>query len=133
MARPVLLDASGVLAWAYREPGAEVVDEVLTQAFITAPNMAEVVSKLVRNGVPGQEFATDLVSAGLTVVPLTWTHVRAVAQVQEAAQRLGGKHRLSLGDLCCLAFATVEDAEVLTADRLWGRLELRVRVRTIRP
>jgi len=133
MARPVLLDASSVLAWAYREPGADVVDAVLTQAFITAPNMAEVVSKLVREGVAGQEFATDLVSAGLTVAPLTWVHVRAIGQVQEAAQRLGSKHRLSLGDLCCLAFGSVERAEVLTADRLWGQLGLSIRVRTIRP
>jgi len=133
MARPVLLDASSVLAWAYDEPGAEVVDAVIGRAFITAPNMAEVVSKLLRNGVAGGSFADDLVAAGLTVLPMTWAHVRAIAEIQGAEEPIGGARRLSLGDLCCLAVGTVEEMEVLTADRTWARLDLKASVRTIRP
>lgn len=133
MSRPKLLDASCILAWAYEEAGADVVDAVITQAFITAPNMAEVVSKLQRAGGAGHEFADDLVAAGLTVVPLAWPHVRVIAEIQSSAEPFMGKGRLSLGDLCCLAFGTVEGLEVLTADRAWALLPLKTNIRVIRP
>ena len=132
MSRPKLLDASCVLAWAYEEAGADVVDAVITQAFITAPNMAEVVSKLQRAGGSGYEFAEDLVAAGLTVVPLAWPHVRVITEIQNSAAPFMGKRKLSLGDLCCLAFGVVEGLEILTADRAWALLPLRTKVQVIR-
>ena len=68
MTAPVLLAASCVLAWAFTEPGADRIESVLPDAYITAINMAEVIAKLDRLGAPGMTFAQDLVSAGLTVV-----------------------------------------------------------------
>ncbi len=129
MTRPVLLDASCVLAWAFDEPGAERVEAVLPDAYITAVNMAEVIAKLDRLGEPGASFADDLVAAGLTVVPMGWPQAALITTVvaREAPTR-----RLSLGDLCCLSYAIQQDMDVWTADRDWGRLGLPATVSVIR-
>ena len=48
MSQPILLDASCVLAWAFGESGAQLVEAVLPTAYITSVNLTEVVDKLER-------------------------------------------------------------------------------------
>lgn len=62
MSRPILLDASCILAWDFGEPGADKVETVLPVAYITAVNLTEIVDKLERHGDEGIEMAADLVA-----------------------------------------------------------------------
>jgi PIN domain nuclease of toxin-antitoxin system len=129
---PVLLDASCVLAWAFTEPGADQIESVLPDAYITAVNLAEVIAKLDRLGPPGVTFAQDLVSAGLTVVPMGWPQTCQITTVLALEATKGGRRRLSLGDLCCLAYAIEQQMQVWTADRAWVDLDVPANVLVIR-
>jgi PIN domain nuclease of toxin-antitoxin system len=129
---PVLLDASCVLAWAFTEPGADQIESVLPDAYITAVNLAEVIAKRDRLGPPGVTFAQDLVSAGLTVVPMGWPQTCQITTVLALEATKGGRRRLSLGDLCCLAYAIEQPMQVWTADRALADLDVPANVLVIR-
>ena len=132
MTAPVLLDASCLLAWAFTEPGADRIESVLPDAHITAVNMAEVIAKLDRLGTPGMAFAQDLVSAGLTVVPMGWPQTCQITTVLALEATKGSRRRLSLGDLCCLAYAIEQQMQLWTADRVWADLDVPANVLVIR-
>ncbi len=50
-----VLDSSAVLALLLNEPGADKVKAVLPDAFLSAVNFAEVISRLCERGVPASE------------------------------------------------------------------------------
>jgi PIN domain nuclease of toxin-antitoxin system len=122
----VVLDASAVLAWLQVEPGADIVDPLLSEAAMSAVNWSEVLQKVAQRG-RGADEASDLLQAlGLEVVPLT-------AEDAEVAARLWGQApSLSLGDRCCFALARRLGLPAITADRDWRHLAAGVEVRPIR-
>lgn len=132
MSKPILLDASCILAWAFGEPGADKVEAVLPTAHITAVNMSEVVDKLERRGDEGIELASDLLAWGLEVVPFDWPHMNALPIVQAAQELANARRRLSLGDRCCLAYGIQQEMEIWTADRFWLELDMPTNVILIR-
>lgn len=130
--RPVLLDSSCILAWLLREPGAELVEPMLANSFITSANMAEVITKVERLSGQGLECAEDLVEVGLTVVPVGWREIHYIPQLRQQEQGLPSRPYLSLGDVTCMSYAIVQDMEIWTADRSWAALDLPVPVSLIR-
>ena len=54
-----ILDASALLCLLFGEPGADRVERALPDAFISAANLAEVLSKLVDRGLDGEEILSD--------------------------------------------------------------------------
>lgn len=44
----------------------------------------------------------------------------------------GTRRRLSLGDLCCLAYAIEQQMQLWTADRVWADLDVPANVLVIR-
>lgn len=132
MTRPILLDASTILAYIYDEPGGEMVQPVITEAYVTAVNMAEVIAVINRQGSDGLGVAGDLVEAGVTVVPISWPHLTHIGSAQVAQQDSASKRPLSLGDLCCLSYALVQEMDVWTADRDWAQLGLDLGLTVVR-
>ena len=135
VAGPSLLDASAIIAWANDEPGGDVVAQYLPGGHVASPTVAELVMKLASWGVDGQAFVGDLVAAGITVVPFTLDHAKYVENLRRIDVDHRRRHRghlLSLGDLCCLAVAMVDDYEVVTADRHWAAVMRKARIRLIR-
>lgn len=104
--RPVL-DASAALALLQNEAGSEVLRPRLPEAVMSSVNLAEVLSKLVRDGMPGNEAAAALRALHLEVVPFTL----ADAEHSVAYTAKG----VSLGDRCFLA--TALQGEGWTSDR----------------
>ena len=65
----VVLDASALLAHLLQEPGAEVVDGLLSDARMTSVNWAEVVQKSLSAGAEVHGMGEELQALGMEVEP----------------------------------------------------------------
>ncbi len=129
MSPPVVLDASALLAVIFEEPGSASVAKVLSFCCLSGVNYAEVLTRIVREGLPPAEAIRKLAALKLTVIP--WDQ-----ELAEAAADLGPlakTHGLSLGDRACLATARSLGHPVLTTERSWRRLpKLGIEIQFIR-
>jgi PIN domain nuclease of toxin-antitoxin system len=124
----VVLDSSAVLALLHKEPGAALVDEAQFGSRISSVNYAEVIIKLIVDGLTLREAERALDRFGFEVVPAdAYAGARAGA-LEERVRRTG----VSLGDKFCLALAEELGWPVLTTDRRWTTLDLGVEIRLIR-
>ncbi|MFB3828840.1 MAG: PIN domain-containing protein [Bryobacteraceae bacterium] len=129
------LDASALLALLLNERGHEKVNAVLDNALVHSVNVAEVIGKLVREGVPPAKAVEMVDALGLDVVEELPGPQAGLCGVLLAETR---SHGLGLGDCVCLTVAACTGAAALTADRQWQRLNgravggSRLRVEVIR-
>jgi PIN domain nuclease of toxin-antitoxin system len=115
-----VLDASALLSMVLDERGHERVDRILDRSRIHAVNLAEVVGRLVRAGMPAEEAVATLRELQLEV------EEEFGARQAESCGALMGSRRdlgLSLGDCVCLTTAAWLGAVAVTADRRWKALE----------
>ena len=120
--RPVVLDASAVLAVLHGEPGGEEVERRLEEggdARIGAVNLSEVVAKLAERGVPLVEVREAVGSLALAVVPFE----EELAYLSGALRPETRGRGLSFGDRACVALARAEGAKALTMERSWEGLD----------
>lgn len=125
-----VLDASAVLTLLYREPGHQVVAELVGGSVISSVNWSEVTQKLAQRGVadPGG-VAAGLLALGAEVVSFHRADAETAAALWPAGRALG----LSLGDRACLAVArAVPGGVAVTADAAWADVDAGVEVRVIR-
>lgn len=124
----MVLDSSAILAFFFEEPGAEVVERNLLGAAISTVNLTEIVSRLVERGAPSAQVRRLINRVMLDVHPFGFNAAIATGLLRSTTRALG----LSLGDRACLALAQELRRPVLTADRIWIKLDLGVEVRLIR-
>lgn len=123
-----VLDASAMLAVLKREPGAEAVEPILSEAFMSAVNVCETVTKLVDFGMAFQEATIRIEVSGITVVSFDARAARQAAGLRTLTRPFG----LSLGDRACPATAIAMTAVAVTADRAWAELPLDAEIQVIR-
>lgn len=129
MRSQVVLDASALLALLFEEPGAEVVAGVLSSCSLSAVNYAEVITRLVREGLPPLESVRKLGALNLPVIPWDQSLAEAAADLGPLAKT----HGLSFGDRACLATARSLRHTALTTERAWRRLpKLGIEIQFIR-
>ncbi|MGA2166671.1 MAG: type II toxin-antitoxin system VapC family toxin [Terracidiphilus sp.] len=128
MSRAVL-DASVVLAVLFEERGAEkMTDEIMDSAVISAVNLAEVQSQLVKMGHPPENAWSDAHLLETDPEPFTADQAKiAGSLIAETA-----KYGLSLGDRSCLALAVALNAPVYTTEQVWKDLKVGVPIHVIR-
>jgi ribonuclease VapC len=116
-----VFDSSAVLALVFAEPGATKVAALLAEgpACMSAVNLAEVVSKLLDQGMSAAEAAAIQADLPLAVEAFDAEQASAAGLLRGSIRALG----LSLGDRSCLALAHALQAEVVTADRPWKALK----------
>jgi ribonuclease VapC len=130
-----VLDASALLALLKGEPGAERVAEALERgAYLSAVNLAEVLSKLADWGEDPAEAQARMAQVGLlgaavAVLPFTGEDALEVARLRALTRAYG----LSFGDRACLALARRLGLPALTAERAWAELDLGIPVEVLRP
>jgi len=115
-----VLDASALLSIVLDERGRERVDRILDRSRIHAVNLAEVVGRLVRSGMPAERAVATLHELHLEV------EEEFGARQAEFCGALLGTRRdlgLSLGDCVCLTMAAWLGAVAVTADRRWKELD----------
>ena len=115
-----VVDASAVLAFFNKEPGADRVQAILQsgEAVITAVNLAEVAGKFIALGMPPARAEALCSSLELPVLAVDARTAYSAAALAPLGLSLG----LSLGDRVCLAAAMLEGRTALTADRAWTQV-----------
>lgn len=125
-----MLDASALIACFLDERGAEVVHEALSgESLITAVNVSETASRLLKGGMPFEEIPSILSSFPMKIINVNADIAYKAAFIGSFTKSFG----LSLADRICLAAAIIHNAKVLTADRAWAKLKLPdLRIQVIR-
>jgi PIN domain nuclease of toxin-antitoxin system len=125
----VVLDASALLALLNQEAGAQLLTpELLSDAAMSTVNLAEVQTKLVRDGF-GPDEAWELAQAPISgAEPFTAEQAKIAGTLVRQTRTLG----LSLGDRACLALAILLRAPVYTADKDWKTLKLGLPIHILR-
>ena len=115
-----VLDASALLSILLDELGQERVNQILDRSLIHSVNLAEVVGRLVRSGMPAAQAAAVLRELSLMVDEDFGT-----ARAEFCGALLGTRRDLglSLGDCVCLTTAAGLGAVAVTADRRWKELD----------
>jgi PIN domain nuclease of toxin-antitoxin system len=115
-----VLDASALLSILLDEPGHHRVDRILDRSRIHAVNLAEVVGRLVRSGMPADRAVATLDELQLEVEEEFGTRQAGFCGALLGTRRDLG---LSLGDCVCLTTAAWLAAVAVTADRRWKELD----------
>jgi PIN domain nuclease of toxin-antitoxin system len=118
-----------VLAVAQEEPGSERTQRAADDgAAIGAVNLAEVVSRLVENGMDEAQVRQRIALLALEVVSFDEELAYQTGLLRPLTRHLG----LSLGDRACLALAIRLGLPALTADRSWATLALGAAIEIVR-
>lgn len=125
----IVLDASAVLALLNQEVGAQrLTPELLREAAISTVNLAEVHTKLVREGGDPDEAWELALAPVCEVEPFSGEQAKMAGCLVKETRSSG----LSLGDRACLALAILLKAPVYTTDKDWKNLKLGIRIHVIR-
>jgi PIN domain nuclease of toxin-antitoxin system len=118
-ANPVV-DATAVLALLTGDPFDRSDPQNLANASISAVNLSEVWARLLDIGMPESAIDAAVAKLDLRVIPFDERQARAAARLRPPTRHAG----LSLGDRACLALGLALGRPVVTADRIWGGLDL---------
>lgn len=115
-----VVDSSVILAILRSEMEIESVEELVIGAGVSSVNLAEVVTKCVEQGIDVERALAAI--AGSKIESVSFDNELAVlaGKLRERAP----KGVLSLGDRACIATAIRSGAVAVTADRIWGTLDL---------
>ena len=124
-----VLDASAVLAFVNKEPGAEAVALYLSRSVISAINWSGVVAKLSERGVTEELIRKLAGRLSIKVVSVDQEQATVAGLLRLGTKAFG----LSLGDRMCLALGLQLNRPVITTDRQWGQLDIEgIEVRLVR-
>jgi len=123
-----VLDASAALALLNNEPGAQRIKEILPDSVIGAVNVCETVGKLMSAGMSAADAQSSIELLSLEVISFDINMAYNAAALIVKTKKLG----LSLGDRACLALGIMHNKTVVTAERLWSKLNIEVNIELIR-
>jgi PIN domain nuclease of toxin-antitoxin system len=124
----VVADASAVLALLKDEEFGEFDPERLVGAAITAVNFSEILAKLGSGGLTEAEADMAIAALDLQVTAFDEHQARAAALLWPAVRSFG----LPLAGRACLALGLRLGGPVVTADRVWGKLDIGIEIVLIR-
>ncbi len=126
--KPVVLDASAILASIYFEKGYDLVDKHLTDALVSTVNLTEVIENMLSKEISMHDVKNIITKLPLVIIDYNQEHAFIAANLRKETRHKG----LSLGDRACLAIAKAEKLTVLTADKAWEKLDVGVKIQVIR-
>src|ERR1035437_5197482 len=125
----VVFDASAMLALLHHERGEEkLTADLLARTVASTVNLAEVQTKLVKNGGDQDVTWRDALSSVSLVEPYTREDARIAGDLITTTET----YDLSLGDRSCLALAIALKAPVYTTEQAWWELKVGVPIHVIR-
>jgi PIN domain nuclease of toxin-antitoxin system len=123
-----VLDSSAVIALVRREPGWEKVQAALEQSVLSAVNLTESMTKLIRQG--GEPRVVERLLKALDLEVLPWDEELAWAGRDLCP--LAWTHGISFADRACLTLARHLGLTALTGDAAWKKSIHGVRVALFR-
>lgn len=124
----IILDASAIIAMLKDEPGAEIVADALPYAIVSTVSISEVYAVMIRSGIPEQKTSTILSDLIGQIDSFDYDQALLAASLKIQHKELG----LSFGDCACLALAKIHHLPVMTADKIWGKLKIGIKINIIR-
>ena len=106
-----LLDASAVLALLGNERGSDPLRQLVPGGAISAVNLAEVIEKLTRQGMPRPQVKATIDALHLEVIPFGTAEAFHTADFVQPG--------ISLGDRACLGTAQMLGRRVVTGESKW--------------
>lgn len=120
MNKPIILDASAILALVFAEKGANIVQDVLKRnVYMTTVNLCEAMTKMLREGFAYEE-AIDLLEMRIMPIEVDGALAYKASEIDVSTRKYG----LSLGDRICLAAAWRWGYTAMTADQSWKNVKL---------
>ena len=123
-----VLDASALLALIQNEPGANVVEDVISSGWISTVNLSEVITKLTDDGIAEDDIREVIEGLQVNSVPFSLDQAYVAGLMRADTKMLG----LSFGDRACLSLAKQLDTAAVTTDRIWTQLSSGVEIQLIR-
>ncbi|MCH7654118.1 MAG: type II toxin-antitoxin system VapC family toxin [Chloroflexi bacterium] len=123
-----VLDASALLALIQNEPGANVVEDVISSGWISTVNLSEVITKLTDDGMAEDDIREVVEGLQVNSVPFSLDQAYVAGLMRADTRMLG----LSFGDRACLSLAKQLDTAAVTTDRIWTQLSIGVEIQLIR-
>lgn len=124
----IVLDASALLAFLFRETGHEMVESYIEASCISAVNLSEVAGRFIRDGIDPAPVIDHISETAIEIVPFTQGQALQAANLIPRTRHYG----LSFGDRACLGLAQERNLPALTADLIWSDLNTDVKVIQIR-
>lgn len=116
----VVLDASALIAYIRKEPGAESIIDLLPYAVMSAVNYAEVTTVLSKLEMTSDIIENILKNIISHIMPFDQSQALVTGTLQRQTKTKG----LSLGDRACIALGIHLQAPIYTADKVWADLDL---------
>ncbi len=123
-----VLDSSAVIALVRRERGWEHVQAALDHSVISAVNLTESMTKLIRQG--GEPLLVERLLKALDLEVLPWDE--ELAWASRDLCHLAWTHGISFADRACLTLARHLNLAALTGDAAWKKANHKVRVALFR-
>lgn len=124
----VIFDASALLALLNQEPGFEMVEEHLAHAVMSTVNISETVTVLSDIGISAH-IAEEMIRKIIKeIIPFGLEEAFVSADMRKTTKSYG----LSFGDRACLTLAKLRNLPVLTADKIWAKIDHKIKVILIR-
>jgi ribonuclease VapC len=124
----IIIDASALLAFLFRETGHEKAAEYLPDSALSTVNLSEVLARFARDGHDVHQVWQQIAASPIQIVPFSAQTAVLAAALSLLTKPLG----LSLADRACLALAVERKAPVLTADQAWLQLDIGINIISIR-
>lgn len=128
MSKPVVLDASALLAVLADERGGAAAAPLLEGAVVSTVNWSEVLARYTELDLDTTGREAEIESLGVSLAPFTSRQAEVAAGLVPLTRKAG----LSLADRACLALALDLGGRPVTADRAWARIDVGLAITLIK-
>jgi ribonuclease VapC len=123
-----ILDSSALLALINYEPGWENISKIVDNSSINTINLSEVIHKLYDLSLSELNINKIFQTLNFKIIKFDREMAFEAGKLKNQTKQFG----LSLGDCACIATAIINKFDILTADKIWLKLDLPIKVISIR-
>lgn len=122
------LDSSALIAYVFSECGAENSSKYLYNSIMSSVIYSEYFSLMLERGFSNEDIYELIESFKIEIIDFDEEQAVIAAELRSKTKSKG----LSLGDRACLALAITKKIPVVTADKIWSKLNVGVDIKLIR-